>query len=200
MQRKIAYASLVAAVAVGALGACSNAAGPAEPTQPPSASRATEQASAMAGKPFRTPTTAQSPGPAVVNWNGDPVLFLTGLEVGKLYGASPDLNAPSYPTTEPAQELFRERVYPWNTLEVVSAHELRLHLVGGDEACYGYRAVWEEAEGVLRLAVIEGTVVRDLQMACTDIGVGVALSVPAKQDLTQIVVVEAGVDEVNLRP
>lgn len=202
MHRRIAYASLVAAVAAGALGACSNGAGPGAPSQAPSTSAATAsgQPGGAAERPFRNPTTAQSPGPEVVDPNGDPVFFLTGLEVGKLYGDSPDPNAPNYPTNEPATELFRERVYHWNTLEVASVHELRVHLVGGDESCYGYRVAWEEVEGVLRLAVIEGSVEPDLQMVCTDIGVGLTLSVPTTQDLTQIVVVEAGVDEVNLRP
>ncbi|WP_371163805.1 hypothetical protein ABYF32_05945 [Buchananella felis] len=150
--------------------------------------------------PFKTPTTAESPAPSVVDVNGEPVEYYTGLQVGQFYGPHSDEAWRDSPLTPPTEVLYNESVRQWYALEVVGEHELRVHGVSGTRGCYGNRLAVEEGDGVLRLALIEGYLRDEPTQACTDEAVGVVMSIQTEQNLTKLVVVEAAPAEVNLRP
>ncbi|WP_371152659.1 hypothetical protein ABYF34_04695 [Buchananella felis] len=149
--------------------------------------------------PFKTPTTAESPAPSVVDVNGEPVEYYTGLQVGQFYGPHAETSWTKPPLTPPTEILYDESVMQWDYLEVVSEHELRVHGLSGTRGCYGNRLAVEEGDGVLRLALVDGYLRDEPTHACTAEGVGVVMSVKTEQDLTKIVVVEAAADDVFLR-
>ncbi|MDO4792478.1 MAG: hypothetical protein Q3999_08360, partial [Buchananella hordeovulneris] len=198
MSRKYVSLAISALLAAGLLAACGGGGGKAPTGQESTKPAAT--ALPLPDKAFKNPTSAQSPGPDTRNAAGEAVQYFTGLEVGKTYGrGEPHFGYKETPEAETPPALYGEEVHSWDYIEVVSEHELRVHFMGGTPACFGYRLVSEEAEGVLRFAVVTGAPTDEKELACTMEGRFLAFTIKTEQDLTKIAVVEAGVDEVNLR-
>lgn len=160
--------------------------------------QAAQNEASAAEAPFTTPLSASTPGPDEVGVYGEQVLYLTGLEVGKAY-TRPSAMEPAEGVGQEVKAtagMTREVVAAWDSLEVLDAHKLRVHFLGGAPACFGYRLAAEEGEGVLRLALVEGHVsdaeTCDMQAFANYIDLNV------KQDLTKIALVEGALGTVKL--
>ncbi|MDO4791734.1 MAG: hypothetical protein Q3999_04560 [Buchananella hordeovulneris] len=197
--RKMRFTALVAscALAVAGLAGCSkDDAGQAAALG--GEGQAEQSKAPEAEEPFTTPLTASSPGPDEVGVYGEQALYLTGLEVGKAY-TRPNAMEPAEGVGQEVKEttgMTREVVAAWDSLQVLDAHKLRVHFLGGAPACFGYRMAAEEGEGVLRLALVEGRV-SDAE-ACDMQAFANFIDVNVKQDLTKIALVEGALGTVNL--
>jgi hypothetical protein len=56
----------------------------------------------------------------------------------------------------PRTDLSQERAVDWQRYELIDEHRIRVFFSAGSKSCYGTRAVVEETESTVEIAVIEG--------------------------------------------
>jgi len=78
-----------------------------------------------------------------------------------------ELNIPYSGTYEVQRnDLVRERLEEWRTYTMVSNNTIRVDFVSGDKKCYGHRAVLQETDDTIAIAIITGAVNADPLQMC----------------------------------
>lgn len=79
-------------------------------------------------------------------------------EGGSTAAPAPSTSGSPAPEDEiPRDDLVEERVLPWTDSANVSDTQIRVFFVAGNPACYGTRAITEQTDSEVAVAVIQGT-------------------------------------------
>ena len=176
----------------GASGSAPPATGPR-----PVASQSAPQANAIE-TPFKSPITAVSPPPSQRPGFEEPTpLYVENPEVGKYYSKFESNLSEHATEVESRLDMRDERVEWVDGFEVTGPHELRVYFSGGVRECFAERIAVEEGPGVVKIALVSGSVGRD--QACRLPAFPYYITVKTEQDLTKAILVEAAEDDVNLR-